>query len=203
MISKGEETRKLLRLSLLVAGGTVLHVVESHLPALSTLPGAKLGLANIVTMLTLMSYSPADTWKVVGLRVFLGSLLGGTFLTTTFFLSTAGAIGSTTVMILALFLGQGSLSTVGISILGAVAHNVAQLLMAVFLTRSWGIVFYLPYLLLFALPTGYFVGVLSRFILRSAPSFSPLHLVGNGRKRQDLTRECRICHWSSHTPKED
>jgi len=66
MNSKGDETRKLLCLSLLMAGGTVLHAVESRLPALGTLPGAKLGLGNIVTMLTLMSYSLADTWKVVG-----------------------------------------------------------------------------------------------------------------------------------------
>ncbi len=77
MVGSGEQTRRLLRLSLLVAGGTVLHVVESYLPALGTLPGAKLGLANIVTMLALVAYSPTDTWKVVGLRVLLGSLLGG------------------------------------------------------------------------------------------------------------------------------
>ena len=69
------------------------------------------------------------------------------------------------------------------------AHNVAQLLMAVF-TRSWGIVYIA--LLLFSLLTGYFVGVLSRFILRSAPLSRRCILVGT--KRQDLTRECRICH---------
>lgn len=193
MVNGGEQTRRLLHLSLLVAGGTVLHVIESYLPALGTLPGAKLGLANIVTMLALAIYPPADVWKVVGLRVFLGSLLGGTFLTTTFFLSTAGAIGSAFVMILASRLSKGLFSTVGISILGAVAHNLSQLLMATFLIRNWGIFFYLPYLLLFALPTGYFIGILAGFILRSFPSFLRPDLAGNHRDRQDLGRGCRIC----------
>lgn len=193
MVGSGEQTRRLLRLSLLVAGGTVLHVVESYLPALGTLPGAKLGLANIVTMLALVAYSPTDTWKVVGLRVLLGSLFGGTFLTTTFFLSTAGAIGSASVMMLALKIGKNSLSTVGISILGAVAHNVSQLLVAAFLTQSWGIFFYLPYLLLFALPTGYFIGTLTSFILRATPFFRKQEPAGNERDRQDLGRECGIC----------
>ena len=193
MVAREEQTRRLLRLSLLVAGGTVLHVVESYLPALGALPGAKLGLANMVTMLALMAYSPADAWKVVGMRVFLGSLLGGTFLTTTFFLSAAGAVGSAAVMMLALRLGRGTLSTVGISILGAVAHNLSQLTVAAFLTHSWGIFFYLPYLLLFALPTGYFVGTLARLIGRAFPFFSVMESAGNDGDRQDLGRECGIC----------
>jgi heptaprenyl diphosphate synthase len=178
---------------LLVAGGTVLHVVESYLPALGALPGAKLGLANVVTLLALMTYEPADVWKVVGLRVFLGSLLGGTFLTSTFFLSTAGAVGSATIMMLALKLSQGTLSTVGVSILGAVAHNLSQLAMAVVLIGSWGIFFYLPYLLLFALPTGYFIGVLTRLIRRALPFFFRMESAGNDSNRQDLGHECGIC----------
>lgn len=193
MGTREEQTRRLLYLSLLVAGGTVLHVIESYLPALGALPGAKLGLANIVTMLALMAYPPADVWKVVGLRVFLGSLLGGTLLTTTFFLSSAGAVGSAIVMMLALKWGKGVISTVGISILGAVAHNLSQLIVAAFLTHSWGIFFYLPYLLLFALPTGYFIGVLTRLIRRALPSFFSVESAGNDKNQQDLDHQCGIC----------
>lgn len=165
----GGKTRRLLHLSLLVAGGTALHVFEAMLPALSVLPGAKLGLANLVTLLTLALYGPGATWWVMVLRVLLGSLLGGTFLTTTFFLSLAGGLGSTLVMTLAYRLGGGALSLVGVSILGAVAHNLSQLFIAAFLIRHLGIFFYLPYLLLFALPTGYFIGITAGYVARVFP----------------------------------
>ncbi|MDK2784330.1 MAG: hypothetical protein PWQ41_655 [Bacillota bacterium] len=165
----GGQTRKLLYLSLLVATGTVLHVFEGFLPALGALPGAKLGLANLVTLLTLALYGPVETWWVVILRVLLGSLMGGTLLTTTFFLSLAGALGSTLVMLSAVRLGRGALSLVGISVLGAVAHNLSQLLMASLLIQHLGIFFYLPYLLLFALPTGYFIGITASCVLRVFP----------------------------------
>ncbi|MDI3538030.1 MAG: hypothetical protein PWP58_145 [Bacillota bacterium] len=163
------QTRRLLYLSLLVAGGTALHVFEGFLPALSALPGAKLGLANLASLLALALFGPVEMWWVVILRVFFGSLLGGTLLTTTFFLSLAGAVGSTLVMLTAARLGRGALSLVGVSVLGAVAHNLSQLLMAAFLVRHPGIFFYLPYLLLFALPTGYFIGVTASFVLRAFP----------------------------------
>ncbi|HHY92926.1 MAG TPA: Gx transporter family protein [Firmicutes bacterium] len=163
------QTRRLLHLSLLVAGGTALHVFEGLLPALSALPGAKLGLANLVTLLALALYGPGATGWVVSLRVLLGSLLSGTLLTTTFFLSLAGAVGSTLVMILAFRFGRGTLSLLGISVLGAVAHNLSQLLMAAFLIQHLGIFFYLPYLLLFALPTGCFIGITATYVLRIFP----------------------------------
>lgn len=175
----GGQTRKLLYLSLLVAGGTALHVFEGFLPALSALPGAKLGLANLVTLLTLTLFGPLETWWVVILRVLLGSLLGGTLLTTTFFLSLAGALGSTLVMLVAARVGRGILSLVGVSVLGAVAHNLSQLFMAAFLIQHLGIFFYLPYLLLFALPTGYFIGITASFVLRAFP---PGVKQGQGRK---------------------
>ncbi|HHV57695.1 MAG TPA: Gx transporter family protein [Firmicutes bacterium] len=171
----GGQTRRLLHLSLLVAGGTALHVFEGLLPALGALPGAKLGLANLVTLLALTLYGPGATWWVVSLRVLLGSLLGGTLLTTTFFLSLAGAVGSTLVMMLAFHLGRGALSIMGVSVLGAVAHNVSQLLLAALLIHHLGIFFYLPYLLLFALPTGCFIGITASYVLRLFPPAASSH----------------------------
>ncbi|NMA55393.1 MAG: Gx transporter family protein [Firmicutes bacterium] len=203
MNGQQEQTRKLLNLSLLAAGGTVLHALESYLPALSTLPGAKLGLANIASMLALIWYSAGDACKVVVLRVLLGSLLAGIFFTPSFFLSVAGAAGSFGAMAAAIYMSGGALSIIGISILGAVAHNLAQLLMAMLLARSWGVVFYLPWLLLFALPTGYFVGLLSTLVVRLVPFSFRLPLITTGKNRQDLTCKCRICRWSPHLPKED
>ena len=163
-------TRRLLHLSLLISGGTALHVVEYYLPSLSVLPGAKLGLANIVTMFALTVYPAADVWKIVVLRVLLGSLLAGTFFTTAFFLSAGGAIGSAFCMMQALKLGPIRLGVIGISVIGAVTHNLSQLITVALIIRTWGIFFYLPYLLLYAIPTGYFIGVTTNTILRAFSS---------------------------------
>jgi heptaprenyl diphosphate synthase len=171
---------------------------------LAAMPGAKLGLANIVTMVTLALFPRSDAWKVVGLRVFLGSLLAGTLLSPTFLLSAAGAIGSVSAMMMTLSASKRSVSVIGTSIIGAVAHNTAQLLMAIFLARNVGLLFYLPYLLVFGLPTGYFIGTVSGFILRRFfPVHSRLESTGYGGDRQDLICRCRICNWSPQLPKED
>ncbi|HHW91672.1 MAG TPA: Gx transporter family protein [Firmicutes bacterium] len=162
------KTKKMVQLSLLVAVGIALHVFEAMLPALNVLPipGAKLGLANIVTLLTLVFLGYREALGVVLLRSLLASLVAGTFLTTTFYLSFAGALGSGLVMGLLYLFSRGRFSLVGISICGAVAHNVSQLLVAALLIQQAGIFMYLPYLLLFALPTGYFTGLVVRYLLR-------------------------------------
>jgi len=162
------KTKKMVQLSLLVAVGIALHVFEAMLPVLNALPvpGAKLGLANIVTLLTLVLLGYREALVVVLLRSLLASLVAGTFLTTTFYLSFAGALGSGLVMGLLYRFGRGHLSLVGISICGAVAHNVSQLLVAALLILQAGIFMYLPYLLLFALPTGYFTGLVVSYLHR-------------------------------------
>jgi len=162
------KTRKMLQLSLLMAVGITLHIFETMLPFLNSfpIPGVKLGLANIVTLLTLVLWGYREALLVVLLRSLLSALLSGTFLTTSFYLSFAGALGSATAMGGVYFFARSHLSMVGISICGAVAHNLSQLLVASALIQQMGIFMYLPYLLLFSLPTGYFIGLVVIYVLR-------------------------------------
>ncbi|ACB84107.1 Gx transporter family protein [Natranaerobius thermophilus] len=158
---------KLIYLGLLVTFGLVLHLVEQAIPNPFPLPGAKLGLANIITLVALVLYGAKDAMFVAVLRVFLGSLLGGTILGFPFYLSLTGAVLSMAVMAITIPLkNKGILSLVGISLLGAVTHNVAQLFVASLLMEQLGILFlYLPYLLIFAIPTGLFTGLVSTLII--------------------------------------
>lgn len=158
----------MVQLALLVAIGIALHVFENLLPITYMLPapGAKLGLANIVTLLALWLYGPREALGVVLMRSVLGSLVAGTFMTLTFGLSFAGAMGSGLAMGLVVYAAAGRFSVVGTSIIGAIAHNVAQLAVAAVVIYHWGIMFYLPYLLLFALPTGFFNGLVVTYVLR-------------------------------------
>ena len=157
-------TRRLVYLSLLLAMATALHVLEGLFPIPLPFPGVKLGLANIVTLLVLYLYDLRAAMTVAIARVFLGSLLGGTFLAPAFFLGLTGAVISTLMMAL-LVKKTSCFSPLGISLCGAVGHNLGQLLMASFLLQNQALFFYLPILLFSAIPTGLVTGYLLQGLL--------------------------------------
>lgn len=157
-------TRRLVYLSLLLAMATALHVLEGLVPIPLPFPGVKLGLANIVTLLVLYLYDLRAAMTVAIARVLLGSLLGGTFFAPAFFLGLTGAMISTLIMAL-LVKKTTCFSPLGISLSGAVSHNLGQLLMASFLLQNQAIFFYLPILLLGAIPTGLVTGYLLQGLL--------------------------------------
>lgn len=159
-------TRRLVYLSLLLAMATSLHVLEGLFPIPLPFPGVKLGLANIVTLLVLYLYDLRAGLTVTIMRVFLGSLLSGTFLAPGFLLGLTGAVASTLLMAL-LVKGTTCFSPLGISLAGAVGHNLGQLLMAALLLQNRAIFFYLPILLLVAIPSGLVTGyILQRLLER-------------------------------------
>jgi heptaprenyl diphosphate synthase len=158
-------TRKLVFFSLLVALGTTLHVVEGMIPNPFPLPGVKLGLANLVTLIAVYFYGLRDGLAVAVLRVVLGSLVGGVFLSPGFLMSLSGALVSTVVM--AALLGHAPCFSIkGVSVAGAVSHNIGQLAAAALLIQSRSIVFYFPVLLLAALPTGMITGHLLDILIK-------------------------------------
>ncbi|HHY38013.1 MAG TPA: Gx transporter family protein [Clostridia bacterium] len=159
--------RKLATLSLLTSLAVILHTVEAWLPIPYLLPGAKLGFANIVAVYTLDVMGIKDALLIGILRTTISGLLTGTFLTMGFFLSFSGAIVSTLAMGAAFYFKRNSpgLTVIGISVLGATVHNLTQLLVASLIVRHTGLLFYLPYLLLFGVPTGILVGILAKRLI--------------------------------------
>ncbi|MDD2212115.1 MAG: Gx transporter family protein [Clostridia bacterium] len=159
------KTRRLVYFSLFVTLATALGFLEMLLPNPFPLPGVKLGLANLVTLLVLYVYGLKEGLAVSLLRVLFASLLGGTFLSVGFFLSFSGAVLSTLVMAV-LIKYVPALSIIGVSMVGAISHNVGQLLTASFLIQTPYLFYYLPVLLLAGLPTGLATGYLARLLLR-------------------------------------
>lgn len=160
------QTRRTIYLGLMVGLAMGLHVFESMLPLPYLFPGAKLGLANIVSLYVIVTFGWREAVIVSLIRTILGSLLGGTLLNFTFFMSFSGGLVSVIMMGLAYQFLKNSLSLVGISIVGALSHNITQVLVASYMVRTIGIFFYLPHLLFFALPTGFFVGLVVNQMLR-------------------------------------
>lgn len=163
-------TKKVVLISLLISLGLVLHLVESFLPMAWIVPGAKLGLANIVSLIAISFFSFSAAFQVVIFRIILASLLAGTFMTINFYLSFSGGILSFILMYLAYYFLKDYLSLIGISIIGAVAHNIAQIITAYFIIANKGIFYYLPFLMILAIPTGFGVGLVSYFTLKHLPN---------------------------------
>ena len=153
--------KKLTLLAVLLAISLVLSVVESMLGALIPLPipGVKLGLANIVSMFLLCYFSLGSALVVGVLRTFLASLFVGGF--GMFLYAMPGAVLSIIVMYAALKKLR-ALSITGVSMLGACAHNVAQVCMAVLITGEINLFYYAFVLLIVGAVSGTITGIVAR-----------------------------------------
>ncbi|MBP2653276.1 MAG: Heptaprenyl diphosphate synthase component [Firmicutes bacterium] len=161
--------RRVVILGLFVAIAGVLHSVESWVPLLFLVPGIKLGLANVVALITIALYGWRDALLVSVLRVFLGTLLVGVLLGPSFVMSFSGAVVSTLVMSASYYFGRRQFSLLGISVIGAVAHNVTQISVAALVVASSNVFWYLPYLILLAVPTGIATGLTAVYFLTKLP----------------------------------
>jgi heptaprenyl diphosphate synthase len=164
------ETKKITQLAMLLALAIVLNIIENIIPVFSGfIPGAKIGIANIIILFVLYAYSFKDALYVSILRVFLvGILLTGIF-SPTFFFSASGAILSVTAMYLVK--EYTKLSIIGVSIVGAIFHSIGQILVAIIILNTNSVIYYLPWLLLFSLPSGIFVGIIAKNMLNRFKSY--------------------------------
>jgi len=112
----------------LAALAILIHLFESTLP--SIFPGLKPGLSNIITIAVLCLFNWRMAMWVSMLRVLVGSLLLGTFLSPTFMMSLSGALASMLVLWFATRLPGRGFSAIGFSLLAAMAHMTGQFLCA-------------------------------------------------------------------------
>lgn len=153
----------------LIAGFAALaiaiHILEAAFP--SPLPGVKPGLANVVTLVVFLRHGWRMACWVSVLRVLVGSLLIGTFLSPTFMLSATGALMALLALGAARVLSGNTVGPVGYSILAALAHMSGQVLVAwkVFIPHP-AILGLAPILLTAALIFGTVSGIIAAAVLR-------------------------------------
>lgn len=168
--------QKLTALSLFTTLALAIFAVESAIPPLVPIPGVKLGLANIITLAVLTNYSEKDALCVLSARILLSALLFGQAVSLLY--SLAGGILCFAAMCMANRLLRGHFLFLT-SILGAVFHNLGQLLTALLITSTPGVLSYLPFLLLSGILTGLFTGLCAGFMnhrlkrLASGPRSAP------------------------------
>ncbi|NLY08511.1 MAG: Gx transporter family protein [Tissierellia bacterium] len=154
--------RKIIFLSLLTSMGLALGVLESSIPIPIPLPGARLGLSNMVILITMVLFGFKEAIIVSVLKSVLLMLVTGSV--TGFMYSIAGALFSTVGMAVSYRLLYGKISLIGVSLIGAALHNFAQVTVAVLILGKLRIYAYLPMLLLLGIATGCFVGLSSTYI---------------------------------------
>ena len=156
------KTRKLTLLGLLTAIALTIFMVEAQIPALVPIPGVKLGLSNIVTVFAVFALGPAEGAAVLFARVFLGAVFAGNF--STIFYSGAGGLCAILVTILLKkILTNKQLWVAGAC--GAIAHSVGQMVMAILISGTPGLVVYLPVMIAISIVTGCFTGLCAQFLV--------------------------------------
>lgn len=164
-MSLRNNTRKLVLISLLIAVAMGLSYFERFIPLPWNVPGMKLGLANIVTLFALYYFNAKEVATLVVVRVVLIAIIAGTGMS--FFYSLAGGLLSLLGMLLLFKFARKVVSIHGISITGAVLHNIGQLTVLAVLTQRVTIALsYAPLLIIVGVPTGIFVGVSANFFLQ-------------------------------------
>ena len=154
---------RLTRLALLTAIALTIFLAEAQIPALTTVPGVKLGLANIATVYAVFVMGPGDALLVLSGRVFLGAVFSGQMMTIIY--SAAGGVLSWCVLCLLRKLLTREQIWLA-SPVAAIFHNLGQLLAAAAVLRSWSVMAWLPYLVLAAILAGLFTGVAAQALIR-------------------------------------
>lgn len=158
-----EKTKRLVLLALMVSQALVLSLVETWIPVPSVIPGIKLGLANIVTIIVITFFGSRDAFFVVAVRCALSSIFGGGLML--FFFSITGGLLSTTVMSFIHKRLSKYFSITGMSVAGSIAHNIGQIAVACIIMKEISVISYLPVLMLSGIVMGIFIGICGNFLL--------------------------------------
>lgn len=156
------KVKKMTLLALLSAIALTIFMVEAQIPALVPIPGVKLGLANIVTVFTVFALGAKEGVIVLFIRIFLGAVFAGNF-STILYSAAGGACAIGVTILLRKILTKKQLWVAGC--LGAIAHSIGQMTMAILLTGTPSLAVYLPVMIAVSIVTGAFTGLCAQFLV--------------------------------------
>lgn len=159
------KTRKLTLMAILSTIALIIFVIEAQIPAPVPVPGVKLGLANIITLVAMVILGRKEAGAVLFVRVFLGSLFAGS--PSTLIYSAAG--GFMAYLVMCLLIGtMGDDRLWLLSALSAIGHNAGQLGACAVILKTPGIlVTYAPVLAISGVITGIFTGLAAMYLIRA------------------------------------
>ena len=159
------KVRKIALLGVITAATIVIAIAESFIPSIG-IPGVKLGLANIMILITLYELGILEALGISIVRVLVVSLVRGTFLSMGFLMSLTGAILSLGIMIL-FYLVIKKFSIIAVSVVGSLFHVFGQMLIASIYLGTTFVIYYLPIVSISAIITGVLVGIIAKLIINT------------------------------------
>ena len=162
------KTRKIAYLGVFLALALILSYVESLIPFYFGIPGVKLGLTNLIVVVMLYCTGTKEAFGVSVARILLAGVLFGNLFSILY--SLAGGVLSFIVM--CLLKKTGRFHVISVSVTGGISHNLGQLIAAAFVVETYDIFYYMPFLLIAGVATGFVIGMLAQeFILRFEKQF--------------------------------
>ena len=156
------KTKKLTQMALLTAIALTIFMVEAQIPALVPVPGVKMGLSNIITVFAVFAMGAKEAAAILFVRIFLGAVFAGNF-STILYSAAGGALAIAVTIGLRKILTQKQLWVAGV--MGAIAHSIGQMAMAIAITQTVGLVSYLPVMIICSILTGAFTGFCAQFLV--------------------------------------
>ena len=157
------KTRRLTRDAMLTGVALIIFIVEAQIPPLTSIPGIKMGLANIITVFAVFAVGPVDAAAILASRVLLGSMFTGS-LSTLMYSAAGGALCLLAMLALRRVLSMRQIWVA--SVIGAAAHNAGQIAVAIAVTGTVGLLAYLPVLLMSGMLAGLFTGLCAQGVVR-------------------------------------
>jgi len=154
-------TRKIAYLGMLIALAFVFSYIEFLIPVNIGIPGAKLGLANLVIIIAMYTIKPRDAFILSMIRILLVGFTFGNMAAMMY--SLAGGVLSFIAMYIAM--KTKALSMTGVSVLGGVFHNVGQIIVAMIVLETESLVYYLPFLIVVGTVSGVIIGIIASLII--------------------------------------
>ena len=149
--------KKVAYFGVFTALALIFSYIESLIPINFGIPGAKLGLANLMVVIVLYKMGAKEAYMLSMVRIVLSGFLFGNLFGIIY--SLAGGILSLSIM--TLLKKTDKFSIIGISMAGAVCHNIGQLIIAGIVVESTNVIYYMPALLIVGLATGLVIGIIS------------------------------------------
>ena len=147
--------------ALLTAIALTIFMIEAQIPAPIPIPGIKLGLANIITVFAVFAFTPKDAFTILMVRVFLGAVFSGQ-ISTLMYSATGGIFCLISMIVVRKLLTSKQLWVA--SVIGAIFHNIGQILVAILVTGTPSIAVYLPILMVSGMSAGLFTGLCTQVL---------------------------------------
>ena len=156
-----QRVKKVANYGVLVTLALVASYVETLIPISLGVPGAKIGLSNLITIVALFLMGWKDAFAISIIRIVLAGFLFGNLFA--IFYSLAGALLSLLIMML---LKKLEFGTVAVSCAGGVAHNIGQISFAALLVENSRLFYYLPVLLIAGVLAGIVIGIIGGELIK-------------------------------------